>query len=137
MKFLKYILFVVFFFFSFLLFLPKLNLYFALEKQLKKYDLIISDEKFISTLTGFELRDAKIYVKGVDIATVKSLKVSLGGVDIVSKDIGVAHTKVDMAKKSIVVNFKPTRSFVNKYQIVLKYFKKQKNGDYSYEYKLF
>ncbi|MCK5111611.1 MAG: hypothetical protein KAQ94_08830 [Arcobacteraceae bacterium] len=120
-----------------LLFLPKHNLYYAAEKELKKYDVIISDEKFSSQLFGFKLENASLFVKEVNIASLDNVNIFLSGVDISSKTIGYADAKLDIMNQSIVVNFEPTKMFIRKYQTVLKYFKKQQDGVYKYEYKLF
>ena len=137
MRFLRYTVFVIIFIFTFLLLLPKQNLYYALEHKLKKYDVIISNEKFTSNLFGFELDDAKIYAKEVNVASLQNIDVSFGEIDIKSKEIGNSKATLDILNQSIIINFEPTKTFISKYKIVLKYFKKQKNGVYKYEYKLF
>ena len=136
MKILKYISMIAVFCIAILLFLPKQNIYFAIEKELKKYDIIISGEKFTSHLLGFNLENAVLYVQDVNIAKLNKVNISLSGIDISSKEIGYAYTFIDIGTKSFIVNFEPTKTFIKKYKIVLKYFKKQKNGVYKYEYKL-
>ncbi|MEA3498623.1 MAG: hypothetical protein U9R16_06135 [Campylobacterota bacterium] len=137
MKFLKYIALVVVFNIALLAFLPKQNLYYALEKQLEKYDVIISDEKFKSSMFGFTLNDASLYFKGVDLATLDKVNISFSKIDISSKELGYAKTSFDIFNRSVTVDFEPTRTFIKKYKIIKKYFKKQENGVYRYEYKLF
>jgi len=137
MRFLRYTVFVIIFIFTFLLLLPKQNLYYALEHKLKKYDVIISNEKFTSNLFGFELDDAKIYAKEVNVASLQNIDVSFGEIDIKSKEIGNSKATLDILNQSIIINFEPTKTFIGKYKIVLKYFKRQRNGVYKYEYKLF
>jgi hypothetical protein len=137
MKILRNISLVLLFLFSILIFMPKQNLYFLLEKELKQYDVIISDEKFISTLFGFQLQNALVYVKGVNIATLNNVQISLSGINISSKEIGIVFSNINIQNRSIVLHFEPTRTFIKKYKIVLKYFQKQKRGVYQYEYKLF
>jgi len=53
---------------------PKQELYFLLEKELKKNDIIISNERFVDRWYGLEIYDADIYVKGIKIAKAESLK---------------------------------------------------------------
>ena len=56
---------------------PKQELYFLLEKELKKNDIIISNEHFVDKWYGLEIHDADIYVKGIKMAKVESLTLSL------------------------------------------------------------
>lgn len=137
MKILRWIILVIFTCFSLVAFLPKQNLYYLVEQELKKYDIILSNEKFTSQLFGFRLKDATLHIKGVYISSLENVDVSFLGVDILSKEIGSATTSVNINTQSIVINFKPTKNFIKKYKIILKYFKKQKMGVYQYEYKLF
>ncbi len=134
---LKAIALIIVFCLSTILFLPKQSLYFALEKELKQYEVVISDEKFTPLMFGFKLENASLYLKGVNIASLDIVSLSLDGLTASSKEIGSANTKIDMTNKSLIVNFKPTKFFVGQYKTVLKYFKKQNDGVYKYEYKLF
>lgn len=122
---------------TFLFFLPKQNLYFLLEKELYKHEIVISDEKFSSNLFNFEFTDATLYIKGVDIALLNKVNLSLDGLNIRSKEIGNLNSSFDLDTKSIVINFNPTKAFVRDYKSVLKQFKKEKNGKYRYNYELF
>jgi len=67
--------------FLFLLFLivlaPKQELYYKLEHELKKNDIIISDEKFKANPFGFTITDANIYFKGLKVANFKSLDLKI------------------------------------------------------------
>jgi hypothetical protein len=137
MKILKSFALIVVFFFSLLIFLPKQNIYYLAEQKLSKYDIVISNETFISDMFGFRLENAFVYVKGVNIASLDKVNVSFSGVSILSKEIGKAMTLIDIENKSLVIDFEPTKNFIREYKMVLKYFKKQKNGVYKYEYKLF
>jgi len=56
------------------LFAPKQELYYLLEKELKKQDIIINNEKIKDTWIGLNITNAEIYVKGIKIATVDELK---------------------------------------------------------------
>jgi len=137
MKILRYIALIISFELAIIIFLPKQNLYFMMEKELKKYDVIISNEKFSSSILGFSLENASLYIKGVNVATLNKVNISLYKIDVLSKKIGYAKTSINFENRSIGIDLKPEKEFVKKYKIIKKYFKKQKNGVYKYEYKLF
>jgi hypothetical protein len=137
MTILKNILLVVVFIITFLIFLPMQNIYFLAEQELKKHDIIISNEKFKKNFIGFTLSDAKVFVKGVDIATLNKVNISLFNASIVSKDIGNSNIKFDIIGLKVIIDFIPTKIFIKKYQMIKKYFKKQKDGSLRYEYELF
>ena len=56
---------------------PKQEIYYLLEKELEKDGIIISNEKFSDTLFGLTISDADIFVKGINMAKVKSLKLNI------------------------------------------------------------
>ena len=60
-------------------FIPKSSLYFAAEKELKKFQVVISDETLEEKLLSLEVRDAKVYLKGVELAVVKQTHITLFG----------------------------------------------------------
>jgi|GEM_PF-4580544 len=137
MSILKYFSLVLIFIVTFLFFLPKQNIYFLLEKELYKHEIVISNEKFNSKLYNFEFKDANLYIKGVDVALLNKVNLSIDGLNISSKEIGNVSTSFDLETKSIVINFNPTKAFIKEYKTALKYFKKEKNGKYRYNYELF
>jgi hypothetical protein len=138
MKLLKIFLLMLLFSLTLLIFLPKQNLYYLAEQHLKKYDVILSNETLSSNISGLYIKDASLYVQGVNIALLNKISLTFGGVNISSKDIGLVFTSVDINNHSIILNFKPTQTFIRKYKkMILKYFKKDKKGVYKYEYKLF
>ena len=59
------------------LFSPKQEIYYLLEKKLEKEGIVISNEKFSDTLFGLTINDADIFVKGINMAKVKSLKLNI------------------------------------------------------------
>lgn len=136
MQVLKSSLLFIVFFFALLVFVPKQNVYYLVEKELKRYNVVISNEEFSSQLLGFTLKDASLYVNDVNIAKLNNVRLSLNNINITSKEIGDAKATVDVMNQSINVYFEPTKTFIKKYKIVLKYFKKQQDGVYKYEYKL-
>jgi hypothetical protein len=68
-------------FFLFILFLwlfsPKQELYYLLEKELKKNDIIISNETVKDTWFGINLQNADVYVKGVRMAQIADLELNI------------------------------------------------------------
>jgi len=59
------------------LFAPKQELYYLLEKSLKKNDIIISNERLKDTWFGLNIENADIYVKGAKMAHVDELKFNI------------------------------------------------------------
>jgi len=86
------------------LFAPKQELYYLLEKELKKQDIIISNEKVKDTWVGLTITDADIYVKGIKMATAKELKfyafflynrLTIDGINVDESLANVAPKSVD------------------------------------------
>ncbi|MCK5854818.1 MAG: hypothetical protein KAG56_06315 [Sulfurovaceae bacterium] len=77
---------------------PKQELYFLLEKELEKKDIIISNERFVDRWYGLEIYDADIYVKGIKMAKVESLKLHLF---FLYNKLSVTNTQVEVDPKSI------------------------------------
>jgi hypothetical protein len=65
------------FLFFLLIFAPKQEIYFKIEKELQKEGIVISNEKFSYNLWGLSIEDADIFLKGAKIAKVKSLNLSI------------------------------------------------------------
>jgi hypothetical protein len=61
-------------------FVPKESLYFAFEKQLKNYGVVISGEQLVAKPLTLELHHLEVSVQGVDGASVKEARVMLLGV---------------------------------------------------------
>jgi len=59
------------------LFSPKQELYYLLEKTLKKEDIIISNETVKDTWYGMKIQNADIYVKGAKMAHVGELELNI------------------------------------------------------------
>lgn len=72
----KIFLYLIVFFIAMLVLLPKQSLYFALEKQLEKQKVIISDEKVKPKFFGLELNKANIYFEQINIANIEKLDFS-------------------------------------------------------------
>ena len=56
---------------------PKRELYYKLEHELKKRDIIISDEDFKPNPFGFTITNANIYFKGLKVANFDSLDLKI------------------------------------------------------------
>ena len=61
-------------------FSPKANIYFALEHELKKRDVIISNESVIDNGFSLELQNAELFFKSVKSADVETLNVKIFGI---------------------------------------------------------
>jgi hypothetical protein len=72
--------FVLFFISSLMYFTPKENIYFALENELKKYDVIISNEKIKDSGFTLELNDAEVFFKSIKSADIKSVNIKIFGI---------------------------------------------------------
>ena len=77
---------------------PKQELYFLLEKELEKNDIIVSNERFVDRWYGLEIYDADIYVKGIKMATTESLKLHLF---FLYNKLSVTNTQIEVDPKSI------------------------------------
>lgn len=58
------------------LFAPKQELYYLIEKSLKKSDIVISNETIKDTWFGLNISNATIYVKGVNVAQTANLQLN-------------------------------------------------------------
>lgn len=72
----KVSLLMVVFLLSIVVFAPKDRLYFLLEEQLQKSDVVISNESVDNGLLGMEIGNLSISGKGVTVATVKEVDIS-------------------------------------------------------------
>ena len=68
---------VIFFILALMYFTPKTSLYYMLEKELIKYDVVISDEIVHDNGFSLSLEGSNLYVKDIESAYVKGLDVKL------------------------------------------------------------
>jgi len=61
---------------SILVLMPKQELYYKLEESLEGYDIKLNEEKVEEGLFSVTLKDVSVYVKGIDVATIKEVKLS-------------------------------------------------------------
>ena len=72
--------FVLFFLLALMYFTPKENIYFALESELEKYDIIISNEKINDSGFTLKLSDAEIFFKSIKSADIKEIDIKIFGI---------------------------------------------------------
>ena len=63
------------FWFALLVFMPKQELYFTLEKELAKQDIEINEQNIEEGIFSLNLINPEIYVKGIKIATVEKINI--------------------------------------------------------------
>lgn len=67
----------VFFLLALMYFTPKESLYFLLEKELKTYDVIISNEELKDSGFTLKLENAELFVKSIKSASAKEVNVKI------------------------------------------------------------
>jgi hypothetical protein len=55
------------------MFLPKVSIYNLLEQELSKQDIIVSDEKRDEKLLSLNIKDAKVFYKGIEGANISNV----------------------------------------------------------------
>jgi len=73
----KFFMYVLFFIFALIIFAPKASLYFLLEENLKKFDIVVSDESLEDKFFSLELTNLNVTVKGVESAHVEEADVTI------------------------------------------------------------
>jgi hypothetical protein len=74
MKFFSYTL---FFIFALTLFIPKNSIYYFAEKNLKEFDVIISNESLEDTLLTLKVKNPRITLKAIEAASIEELDITL------------------------------------------------------------
>lgn len=99
----KFFIYLFIFIFALLMLLPKESLYNLLEKELNKYDVIISDEKRFEDTFSFKITDGNLYVKGINLANIKKAKVTsyLFFTDIELKNIKLLDSLQNMVPSPV------------------------------------
>lgn len=72
----KVLLFLVVIWFFLILLMPKVEFYYALEKELAKYDVKLNEQQIDSGAFSLDIKDIDIYVKGVEVAHLDRLSIS-------------------------------------------------------------
>ena len=88
-KLLKYILYFVFFTIILAYFIPKSNLYFLIQKEIKQYKIELVTDKIINKYFSLLLEDINLKYKDLDVGTVSNLNFTtyLFKTDVIIKDI--------------------------------------------------
>ncbi len=87
------------FLFFLLIFAPKQEIYFKIEKELQKNGIVISNEKFSDNLLGLSIKDADIFVKGIKVAKIKSLDLNIF---FLYNKLSIEQVSTDKAIQNIV-----------------------------------
>jgi len=69
----KYLLWLFVLWFAFLFFMPKPELYYALERELAKQDIKLNESSIEEGVLYLTIRDVKVYVKGIELAKIESI----------------------------------------------------------------
>lgn len=120
---LKIIFYFLVFLFFLLVFLPKTNLYYELEKQLQKQDVIISNETIDESIFNLQVNAGDVYVKGIFASNINKLdltsylfytKVNLDGIRFSQgfsnmvptpiDNVSIIHSIIDPTKAKISGN---------------------------------
>lgn len=75
-KLVKFFAYVLFFIFALILFIPKSSVYFFAEKQLKTFDMVISNETVEDKFFSLNISDASVSMKAIEGATIKETDVT-------------------------------------------------------------
>jgi len=66
---------VLLFWFAVIIFMPKQELYFALEEKLSKQGIEINETHIDEGLFSLKISGAKIYVKGIEVASIEKIEI--------------------------------------------------------------
>ncbi len=78
-KLLMFFAYILFFILALMYFTPKVSLYYMLEKELKNYEVVLSDESLNDSGFALHVESMDVYVKGIDSANVKSVVLKVFG----------------------------------------------------------
>lgn len=170
-KLLRFLAYLLFFVVALMAFIPKSSIYYLLEQNLKKFDVVISNEKLEESLLSLSIEHANITAKGIDTAIVGKSeitlllfydKLSFSDIKLSSiveaylpskiktlelhysilsplsielsadGDFGEARASVALLKRSLQATLKPSKKMYSNYRKSLRFFKKEKNGEYTY-----
>jgi len=73
----KFFAYMLFFIFALVAFSPKSSVYYFAEQQIKKFGIVVSDEKLDETLLSLEIHNLDITAKEIDTALIKEADVTL------------------------------------------------------------
>ncbi len=94
----KFLTIILSFFIGLIIFMPKENLFFTLQKELKKENIFINT-KASSNLIDLKLDNSKIFVNKINIANIESIKITpllfFNKIDLKNIKIDFNHLNVD------------------------------------------
>jgi len=76
-KILKFLLFFFFFIFALIAFMPKESFYFLLEKELKEFEIVISNEALHENLFSLNVQNLELNTKGIESAVARNAEITL------------------------------------------------------------
>jgi hypothetical protein len=97
--FFKFLFYIVFFVASLIYFIPKVSLYYLLEKELKPMGVVVSSEELNDKGFSLEIKDASLNVKSIESANVSEVGITLLGI---YNDIDVKDIKLTSAASSFL-----------------------------------
>jgi hypothetical protein len=108
---LKYLGYMFFFIVMFLFFLPKENLYYALQKEAQKYAIGIIDASHKETAFGLKMQNILLVYKGVEVAKIQKVESSLYLFDntIIAENVklsSLVESYLPRDVKNIVVHYR-------------------------------
>lgn len=62
--------------FLFLYFMPKKEIYYALEKELEKSEIVLNEESIEENIFSLNLKNIVVYAKGIKVANIENIDVS-------------------------------------------------------------
>ena len=170
-KLLRFFAYTLFFILALMAFVPKSSLYYLLEQNLKKFDVVISDEQLQESLLSLSIANANISTKGIDSASIgqsdvtlllfynklsfKDIKLSsivetylpskIASIEIdyslfhpltlevnAEGDFGEARSSLHLLDRNASVVLQPSKKMFSHYRKSLRFFKKNKDGEYTY-----
>lgn len=94
----KFLTIILSFFIGLIIFMPKENLFFTLQKELKKENIFINT-KTSSNLIDLKLDNSKIFVNKINIANIESIKITpllfFNKIDLKNIKIDFNHLNID------------------------------------------
>jgi len=76
-KLLKFSAYTLFFVFALMVFVPKSSLYYLLEENIKKFDIVISQETLEESLFSLEIQNLEISAKKIESGVVQEAEITL------------------------------------------------------------
>ncbi len=170
-KLLKFFAYTFFFVVALMVFVPKTSIYYLLEKNLKKFDVVISDEQLKESLLSLNITNAHISTKGIDSAIISKSDITLllfynklsfrdiklssivetylpskiASLEIdysllhpltleinAEGDFGEARGSLHLLDRDVSLILKPSKKMFTSYKKSLRFFKKDKDGEYTY-----